>query len=184
MALRPPQHRIDAPIVFVHRSDSAWDRDRIEREKADMRKADLDPRDHPVDRYLGGFTRYHLDAQATVGGEVVTVRSYLDDTKQPTFWRLRRLTVHEWYEVHPQWERAVRAKESPTKAYVMAATLGVVKVENGPTLDLTAGRLTAGDLEKLREIGEAIDDDLIVAIGEAVYQASMPLREDEIRPLG
>jgi hypothetical protein len=184
MALRPPQHRIDAPIRFIHPSDTAWDRERWDREKDEMRKAGLDPSDHPVDRYLGGFTRYDPDAEATVNGAVVTVNEYIDDAKQPTVWHLKRLTILQWYDVQPMWERDVRAGQSPKKAYVHAATIGVAKVDNGPTLDLTGGKLTTSDLEKLREIGSGIGDDLIVAIGEAVYQASMPLREDERRPLG
>jgi hypothetical protein len=182
MALRPPQHRIDAPILYVHPSDDAWDKPRFESEKEQMRAAGLDPRDHPLELYFGGFTRYDLSAKATVAGEVVTLRSYLDDAKHPTIWKLRRLTVHEWYDVSPIWEQEAIAKRKPTKAYFLAATIGIRQVDNGPTLDLPGGKLSPSDLEKLRDMGEAMGEDLILAIGEAVYSASMPLREDERRP--
>lgn len=183
MALRPPQHRIDAPICYVHPKDTAWDHERIERERVEMKKAGLDPDDHPVARYGGGFTRYDLDAEATLFGQTVTVRAYLDEAKQPTIWRLKRLGVHDWYDVEPLWQKGRReGEEIPTRASVYAASIGVIKVENGPVLELTSGRLTTNDLERIREIGSAIGSDLIVSIGVAVYQGSMPLREDERRP--
>lgn len=182
MALRPPQHRIDAPILFVHATDTAWDEERIQREQQAMRSADppQEASSHPVARYLGGFTRYDLDAAATVLGQVVTVRDYLDDAKQPTIWKLRRLSADEWYDVHPLFERDVRRGEKPWACYIRCGKLGVSKVENGPALELIAGRMTTADVAKIDAIGRS----MLYDIGEAVYQASMDLREDERRPLG
>lgn len=185
MALkRPPNHRIDAPIIFVHDSDSAWDNERVVAEQKRLREAGLDPKMHPVARYQGGFTRYDLSADTVLFGASVTVADYLDDSKQPTKWTLRRLEVGQWYEIHPSWQRAHRNGEKPFAAFIRSAIVGVVKVENGPTLELANGRLTDNDLIRLHDLGQAIDVDVIYDLGQAVYQASMPLVEAERRPLG
>lgn len=58
--MAPPQHRADAPIVFVWSEDPAW--------KDDAYKADVDgmPKgehgEHCVPQYLAGFTRGDLSA--------------------------------------------------------------------------------------------------------------------------
>lgn len=179
---RPPQHRIDAPIIYIHDSDTAWDNDRVTAEQKQLREKDLDPRMHPVARYQGGFTRYDLGAETSLLGQSVTVADYLDESKQPTKWTLRRLTVGEWYEIHPGWRRAHQSGERPYAAFIRSAIVGITKVENGPQLELTHGRLTDNDLAKLHELGQSIDVDLIYDLGQAVYQASMPLTEVERRP--
>lgn len=175
MLKRPPQHRIDAPILYVHQSDEAWDHDRIVAEQGEMASRGEDPHQHPVARYLGGFTRYDLDAAATFAGKVTTPREYLDESKQPTYWKLRRLTWDQWYEVLPLWEKAVRDNERPIKAYLRACVMGVERAENGPALEPVAGRLTADDISRLF----AIDAELPLVLGEAVYTASMPMTETE-----
>lgn len=176
----PPQHRIDAPIVWIHRDDSAWDADRIEADLEKMRAENLDPADHPVLRYHGGWTRYDIDARATLFGETVSARDYLDESKAPTRWHLRRLTSAEWYDVAPLWERAARTGERPIAAYYKCATIGVRKVEAGPALELTGGVMTPRDREAVHAIGTSF----MFELGSAVYAASMELREDERRPLG
>lgn len=176
---RPPQHRVDAPILYVHPSDEAWQRERIEAEQTAMKARGEDPKQHPVARYQGGWTRYDLDAMSTVAGEARTPRDYLDESKQPTMWKLRRLDVAQWYEVHPLWDKAARASEKAFVAFLRAALVGIEKVENGPTLELTAGRLTATDLQLLHDIGQGAEIDLVYDIGQAVYTASMPLSESE-----
>lgn len=180
MALRPPQHRIDAIATFVHPTDTAWDRDRIETERAAMKELGLAEKDHPVSKYIGGWTRYDIDAAQTLMGQVVTIRDYLDDSKQPTLWKLRRLTAEEWYEIQPKYERDVRRGDRPWAAYIHAGRIGIKSVENGPALEMSGGRLTPSDVQKLDEISH----ELLYAIGEAVYAASLDLREDERRPLG
>lgn len=181
MLKRPPEHRADAPITYVHPADTAWDRERIKREQEEMRQRGEDPTTHPYARYQGGFTRYDLDAQCTLGDTTVTVRDYLDATKAPTLWHLRRLGFQEWYVVQPLWERDVRKGERPIAAYLQACTLGIKSVENGPQLEGPPDRLTLGDLEKLYDLSRSCPElaDLIHEIGEAVYQASMPLSDDE-----
>src|SRR5689334_11416959 len=127
---RPPQHRVDAPIMFVHPTDTAWDYPRIKAEQEKMRESGADPLMHPVARYHGGWTRYDLDAQATLFGEVVRPRDYLDESKQPVMWKLRRLTQPQWYEIHPRWEKAGRNGERAFEAFKLAAIVGVERVEN------------------------------------------------------
>lgn len=180
MALRPPQYGADWPIVFVHDRDDAWDSERIKREQAEMRARDEDPTKHPVARYLVGRTRYHLDAAETLNGETVTVREYLDESKGPTYWHLRRLDLMEWYEVAPQWERSVRAGERPLACYRRCCELGLVRVENGPKLELPGGRPSRADMERLFALGQMIPAD----VGAAVYWASQPLTDAEGKPSG
>ncbi|MBK8720685.1 MAG: hypothetical protein IPN32_39170 [Deltaproteobacteria bacterium] len=159
----------------MHPEDEAWDLERVHAEQLAMSARDEDPRMHPVARYQGGWTRYDLDAAGTVDGRVATAREYLDEAKQPTMWKLRRLSWDQWYEVLPLWERAVRDGERPVKAYLRACVIGIEKVESGPTLDLAAGRLTTDDMARLH----AIHPELPLVIGEAVYTANMPLTESE-----
>lgn len=171
MALRPPQYGGDAPIVYVHEGDTAWDLDRIRAERAEMLKRELDPKYHPVSRYLGGWTRYHLDAQATVLDKAVTVREYLREELKPTMWHLRRLGLREWYEVEPMWQSARARQVPPMACYLRCCEIGLVRVENGPTLELPNGRPSESDMAKIYTIGQSMPND----IGCAVYQASMPL---------
>lgn len=173
---RPPQHRADAKIVYVHPADESWDEERILREQEEMREREEKPGDHPVARYLGGWTRYDLDAVATLNGETVSARQYLDPSKPATEWHLRRLRVDERYEIDSLLEQDIRAGSmKPRKAYLRACVLGLKKVENGPELEGAGRRLTANDLEKLQDL----HPDLPLDIGEAVYTASLPLRDDE-----
>lgn len=172
----PPAHRADAPIMFVHGDDPAWDRDRVHKEQEALGEL---AKSHPVARYMGGWTRYDLDARGTLAdGTITAPRDYIDDSKQPTLWKLRRLSWDQWYEIHPMVEKAWRNNERPYAAYLKACHYGVERVENGPTLELTAGRLSATDISTLHEWGQSNSIDLIFSLGEAVYQASMPLDKD------
>lgn len=171
--LRPPQHRVDAPIVFVHPSDPAWDKERVDKEMTELGDR---AQYHPVVRYLGGWTRYNIDAPGTLAdGSVTTAREYLDESKQPTVFKLRRLTFDEWYEVEPLVEKARRSLESPFAGYIKACRFGLESIENGPALEMPGRRCSHADMTKLY----ATRQDLPYDIGEAVYQASMPLTESE-----
>lgn len=179
MLKRPPPNRVDAPIVFVHPDDPAWDKERID---AEMEALGPRQHEHPIVRYIGGWTRYDLDAQTTYEGKVVTAREYLDETKQPTMWTLRRLTHEEWYEVRPMVDRSYQLGElRQVQAFVRACGYGLKKVDNGPDLELPGGRPSRKDMALLHEMGQVQNPpvDLIYAIGEAVFQASMPLTETE-----
>lgn len=170
MALRPPQHRVDAPIVYIHPNDDAWDLDRVRAEQETMDK----PAEHPVAKYMGGFTRYDLNAKGMVGENEVCPADYIDEAKEPVKWHLKRLNAQQWYEVQPIWERAVRRDETPWDAYLRCGKYGVSKVD-GLKLDGPPGNLTADDVKLLYKI----DPELLKDVGEAVYSASLPLREDE-----
>lgn len=180
MLKRPPQNRVDAPIIFVHPDDPAWDKARIAAEQAEMKKRGEKPQDHPAARYQGGWNRYDLDAQGTVAGELKSPRDYIDETKQPTMWRLRRLTALEWYEVHPLWLKGRKnGEDAPVAACLLACVMGLEKADNGPDLDRPGGRLGNADIQRLHDWGQESEIDLVLAIGEAVYCASMPLTESE-----
>lgn len=176
---QPPQNRVDAPIIFVHRADGAWDNDRIQSEQAEMTKREESPANHPAARYLGGWGRYDLDAQHTFLGRAAPARDYIDESKSPTMWHLRRLTAREWYEVHPAYDKARRNGEEPFAAFILACSYGLEKVEHGPTLEMPGGRPGPADLQRLHDWGQENEIDLVYAIGEAVYMASMPLTASE-----
>lgn len=163
--LRPPQHRADAPIVFIHPSDDAWDHDRV--------KVDLaDAVDHPLQLYWGGHTRYDLTPD---------VMAYLKPDGKPTKFYLRRLKWDEWLECKASWERAILNRESrPTSAYTHACRIGLVKIENGfEVSDRDAsGAVSYRDMQKLQDLSGP-GNEIILDVGQAVYQASMPLTEAE-----
>lgn len=189
---RPPQHRIDAPIVYVHQDDDAWNIERVREEQKRMAAAGEDQKHHPVALYQGGWTRYDLNAKGTVLGDVVAVSDYLDEGKHPMRWVLRRLTVTEWYEVHALFERAARMGEQPYACYLRCFALGVTRLEGGPSLEMTGGRLTMADMEVIRDMADGTADlaegrppiDFPFDVGTAVYNASSPLTDPEKKVSG
>lgn len=100
-----PEHDITGESLYVPDDDSAWDHDRIAAEVADLRKGTpfeqqpFEPSSfhllgvgktahdpaigHPFVRYQKGRSRFDLDAEG--------IRDYLDESKSPEKWRLRRL---------------------------------------------------------------------------------------------
>lgn len=136
MALRPPQHRADAPGRYIHGSDDAWDAERLEREKLSDQ--------HPLARYLSGATRYDLDAEG--------VRAYLRDGAQPVVFVLRRLTHQEYIDCLDIDRTHARM--------VKAALLGVVRVEGA----LVCDKFGKQELEQLHEINRDIPIDLGLAV--------------------
>ena len=172
MLKRPPQQRVDAPIIFVHRDDPAWDHARIEAEKAQMEK----PAMHPVERYLGGWGRYDIDARATVLGQDVSPREYLDESKHPTLFRFKRMAALDWYEA-----RALHMKGAYADAFLRSIH-ALEKIENGPELSAKpGGRLTLADVQMLTDLGheQSPPIELLFELGEVAYTASMPLTESE-----
>ena len=134
MALkRPPEHRADAPIVFVHPLDDAWDNDRVREEQEAMEAAGEDPTSHPVAMYHGGFTRFDITANVQFLDKSAAPQDYLDESKRPEKWHLKRLGFQEWYQVQPAWERAVAAGERPWEAYTKACRIGIKRVDRKST---------------------------------------------------
>jgi hypothetical protein len=170
---RPPQHRADAKIVYVHPADSSWDEERILREQNEMKKRGEKPSDHPVSRYLGGWTRYDLDAPSTLDGKTVTPREYLDPTRPATEWHLKRLSTQDRCEIENLIDQERNAGSNmPRKAYLRACNMALASVECGPELDGYLGRMTADDFDTL----DSMFPGLPLDIGGAAYVASLPLR--------
>lgn len=184
-----PQHKADATAVFVHPNDPGWDRERIEREMAEMEKADPaeDPKLHPYVQHSTGYTRYDLDAQCTILGKVVTARDYLRaDAIQ---WHLRRLTWIEWDEVQGEWSRANNQRETPHRAYASALRYALVRVEGpgAPTIEGVGRYVTHDGMEALHALaysGEARFANLRFMLGQAAYTASIPLTPQEKKASG
>lgn len=163
--LKVPHHRADAPIVFIHPQDDAWDHDKV---AADLKDAE----DHPLQLYWGGHTRYDLTP---------AVQAYLKPDSKPTKFFLRRLKWDEWLECKSAWERAILQRDGrPVAAYTEACRLGLQKIENGFEIGdrEVSGRLSYRDMQKLQDMSVA-GMELILDVGQAVYQASMPLTEAE-----
>lgn len=165
---RAPQHRCDqTEATVILPDDDAWDHDRIKAEREKL----ADPDDHPVQQYWSGTSRYDLDAPVNFGGEVATARDYLDETKRPEKYVIRRLQPEEWervqtaYEQDGVWRRATR----------LAVEMGLVRVEGCPQpLQLNKRkRITADDIRYL------FDQNLLAPIGLAVYMHSRPLTAEE-----
>jgi hypothetical protein len=183
LSFRPPQHRADAPIVYIHPKDSAWDTDRYEAEVEQMKEAGENPADHPLGQYLGGHTRYDLDAPSKVLGAETSARAYLKPDSAPTKFYLRRLSPADYYELRGTWEIELqRQTMRPRQSYYKAAINGLDKIENGPELEGGNGRrLTTKDVSALYDSCEGLED-LLLDIGEAVFVASMPLSVAEKKP--
>lgn len=83
---QPPQHRADAPIVFIWSLDPAWDHERIVEEQKALRQAaksgDEADRDrvkgHAYGMYIRGETRGDVTAPFADGE---SVEKYLDGTE-------------------------------------------------------------------------------------------------------
>jgi len=169
--LRPPQYRSDQTnATVILKDDDAWDHERIEAEKATMSKADAE--DHPVQRYWAGKDRYDLDAPVTMpDGSVATARDYLDETKRPEEYIIRRLSPQEWERVQTAysqdgvWLRAAR----------IATEMALVAVKGSPQAMPVnkRGHVTEEDVQILFDLG------ILVPLGLAAYMHSRPLTTEE-----
>jgi hypothetical protein len=188
MLKRPPQHRVDAPIVYIDQDDDAWDKARIEAEigaAARAQKAWLDERErameageeftlepphdapegHPVRLYQNGSTRSDLNAPVRWGGEDRLVTEWI--TGQPTRFILRRLRWDAYMEC-----QALHL-HSPVRCYVRACQLGLVDVENMPAVVIDRNRTERSDdeMESLHRQNAVLS----VRIGKAALAAAAPL---------
>ena len=165
--IKPPTHKIDGVAVFVSQHDSAWDHERIARERAELPAGSV----HPYDDYQRGETRFDLSQ----------VQLYLRPGAVPVVWHLRRLGFDEWLSI-----QQLLVVDATVAAY-RALQLGVMKIEGIEDLgirlegaDLDPPRLTVADVN-------ALDGPLreyLLTVGHAVVKLSRGLTEGERRPSG
>jgi hypothetical protein len=108
---RPPQHSIDATAEWIHPSDSAWDHERIDRERDELaEQARANGGDetealnkHPLAAWYRAENRFSLTAPLTIperlrtGDNAVgtcTIEDYL--TGKPTIWKIKPLGARAW----------------------------------------------------------------------------------------
>ena len=177
MAL-PPVHRIDHPIVWIHETDGAWDRDRIDYELAVL-EGKRQPEhgrpvpngkrsDHPWVRFVNGSSR----------GDLRTVEEYLahrDGDLGPTRFTFSRLALRHWIVVRNYLENS-----APVDARVYALRLSLTSATG---IDLQGGRdgepLTEQDLLTLRA---AVGDSVLESLGLFAIKASSELADAEKKP--
>ncbi len=173
MKFRPPRHRADAPIVFVHPADPAWDTDKVEQSLTEHEDS------CPVQRYNRGATRFDLSAQ----GEHGCAADFLGPGAVE--YHLRRLSVLQQNEVQGMLERELSQDfPVPRSAYLQAARYGLtaVKRDGAEVYEVERpGNLSVKDVDALGTATE-IGIDLLLHIGQAAYVASRPLRDDEKKP--
>ncbi len=167
--IKPPTHRVDAPIVFVHPADEAWDADKVE--KSEEEQGD----NCPFAVYSSGQTRFDLSANG--------VQALLSGS--PVEWHLRRLGALELNEINGLMEReTVQGFPIARAAYLQAARYGLasVKQDGQDVVELARpGNLSAKDVDALAEL-TSLGVELLLHVGRAVYLASQPLRDDEKKP--
>ena len=208
--LGPATHRIDAPIIYIHPLDDAWDRERIEAERETLRGAlatalesSTDPKRraaiacdmrHPVDVYYSGATRYDLDAplklwtSATEKPQPVTARGYLRGPA--TEFTLRRLDSARWSVFSAtmlgslQTVLASRPDLSPEEIARLARGDELARRDvlrvSALTGIVSVTGLTWKGTEDDLELLHAMSSDLISEVGSAVFSASRPLTAAEL----
>lgn len=172
MALKPPRHSVDAPVVFIQDDDPAWDIDRIEREKDEMRQAGEDPERHPVDVYFSGENRFDLHAPQRVLGADRCPADYLDESKAPIRFKIKRLSFDQFYEI-----QGLVSREDP-QAWPRACQYGLQAIEPCPSFipfKRIGGQVSSKTMQALFDSDPAS----VPAIGLASFLASMPLTEAE-----
>lgn len=167
MALAVPRHKVDGPSRYILPQDSAWDHERIAKERSELPAGST----HPYDEYQRGETRFDL----------AQVQGYLRTHATPVVWHLRRLSFDEWLSI-----QQLLVVDATIAAY-RALQFGVMKIEGIEDLgirlegaDLDPPRLTAADVT-------ALDGPLreyLLTVGHAVVKLSRGLTEGERRPSG
>lgn len=154
MALRPPQHSVDAPGVYILKADDSWDNERIDlevseaakglvswkiqcRENEELRRTLSEdqwpvdpphpplPGQHPVERYRNAETRYDIDAPMQWMGDVVRVTDYLSGT--PTRFHLRILPPEVYGRCWEMNLRNFRAQEEGREFDLLPLALECVR---------------------------------------------------------
>jgi hypothetical protein len=203
MALRPPQHRVDAPGVYIVEADEAWDREKIDADKAmvkerlevwarqveEARKEKLpEPpkpptmEDHPITRYQSGETRYDLNAPLQWDGEEVPVTRYLNGVP-PTRFHLRRLPIDvyarcEEFVLQASGKRQKGEEVDATPLWLDCVRHGISHVDGEDFgFELRSGKVTDAALQTLIDMGAGTW--LIRELGLAVWRFAQPLTPQE-----
>jgi len=168
---KAPQHSLTAAMRVIPHDDSAWDHDRLNLELPELDKADdLEGKlAHPFMQYLHGVTRYDIDG--TPG-----LLEYLDMSKKPEIWHIRRLKLDEAIRVD--------ACSTDLEANALAFAFAVTKVENVDH-DITAALADPKRSEvRIRRLAYDYSKDALETVGAAVRRASEDLREPEKKASG
>jgi len=172
--LRPPHYAADKPGHYVYRGDDSVDRERIDRELAELGAAaeerlkadpdadvsDLLPHMHPYERWMTGIGRYDLDAVDYFMGKPVRVGDYFCKGK-PTIFVLRRLSAEQIVSC-----TMMRHRGEAQLSSLRACRLGLVDIidggvklvrnADGEVSDATINQLMAADTWLPVWIGTAI----------------------------
>lgn len=172
--LRPPQHRADAPIQFVHEDDEAWDKDRINAEIAKIGKRKA--QEHPFVRYLSGATRFDLSAEMDGPvGERVKITDYFD-VSVATIFVLKRLSWRQIYTLQP-----MIGGGNYAGAYALACRWALERIDGPPCsvkIERSDDMLTEDTMQALFDLLPGLP----TALGAAAFAASLPLSEPEKKP--
>jgi hypothetical protein len=167
----PPQHSVTAPILFIARTDPAWDLDTAIVEKDGLEGDEHDG--HPLVAYFSGASRYDLDAPGTVitrdaqGGKVhaqKSARDYLKPDSRPRIWTLRRIKLSLQAEL----------EDAPKhRGCVQAFALGVASLVNGPPgLEVKAVAGVSLSDQVVDAVADQLGAETVYDVGEAVLRAS------------
>lgn len=164
MAL-PPQHRIDAPMVFISLYDTCWDDSALEEHRLAAGDGASD-----FGKWSVGLTRY--DPKTLPDG-------LMEPGALPTRFYLRRLSLAEWATVKDMEDKG------SSYARFLAFQLGVRHADNidVPGLqwpgDDERRRLTDADMKRVEAV---IRRDFISDVGLAVIRANRDLGLAEKKP--
>lgn len=201
----PATHRADAKGVFIHPRDTAWDHERIRREREaierrtaelvegaapDARRRIVKAHRHPFDVYRHGWTRYDLSAPMRLfvpredeDGQdryvEVRVSEYLvrDDAERID---LRRLSHEEWLELtldlQPRADAAAKVA-----AIDLAEAYALVGLDREREAKAKA---RAAEMSSGRTAAELYDlaADMPTLVGDAAIAYSAPPMEHELFP--
>lgn len=156
-----PRHALGT-MKYIPKRDSAWKIDLV-LEDMDKLEAEDPEAVHPYRAYFQGDTRYDLDNSG--------VLRFLDMSKKPEVWHIRRLTLDEAIRVD--------ACETALEKAAVAFAIGVINVENCPEIgDLFKGESKPSERKLLAEAWK-ISAELVPEVGAAVINGSRDLTYQE-----
>lgn len=137
--LKPPHYSAAKPGSMVYRNDDSIDRERVDRELAELGAAaeerlkadpsadisDLLPHQHPLEMWLQGVGRYDLEATGYLMGRPVRIADYFSKGK-PTIFVLKRLSAEQYHSC-----MAMRRRGDFELASLRACRLGLADIIDG-----------------------------------------------------